>query len=95
MNAYDLAELRQLLEPKGITVELKLADDVWAPMKKHVVMPGQMVCELRGPRGWAMMHRTQDGILYGAWNIGGALRMESMRAHSMEHCLSSILEAMS
>ena len=94
MNLIELVEIRKRLEPMGITVEWKLADDVWLPMRKHVVMPGKMVCELRGLRGWAMIHRSQNGILYTAWNLGGSLRMESMRADSMEHCLKIVLGVM-
>ena len=95
MNAYDLADIRRRLEPHGITAELKLADNIWHPMAKYVRMPGVTTCELRGPRGWAMIHRSPEGLLYACWRNNGTAGLSGIRPDSMDQCLESIMAVIS
>ena len=79
MNAYELAELRQELKSKGITV-------------KQMPTPDHITYELVGHTGKAYIGRTPDGEWYARWSEharhanGGRLRM------TYEQCLATVLE---
>lgn len=82
MNAYELAELRKELEPKGITVKLMPNDD-------HITY------ELTGPKGHAIMGRSADGQYYARWKKFGRIAQGGQLPVPYEQCLKSVLDEIS
>ena len=91
MNAYELAELRQQLETKNVTVAPKPAEHVHQPNMTRVLPPDTMVYELRGPSGRAAMLRLPDGWHYGTWKRINHLGMQGYSAKSRDQLLETII----
>ena len=92
MNAYELAELRQRLEPKGLTVDIRPAEAINFDISIALVFEtGTMVYKLNGPSGWAMLRQFRDGWYYTARNLRSNAKISAMGVATMDECLQSIL----
>ena len=91
MNAYELAELRKRLEPKGLSVEWKPADYFWDPRTHLAFSPGTMVYEIDGPSGQAAMRRFTDGWYYNARSKIDRSIISGMGVDTLDESLASIL----